>query len=73
VWHYRDIAHYLAGIITALSYFLSPVLPFLGLGLFIVYKLYQHWQFRHRAYHDILEFTIAFSFCFVALTIMGVL
>jgi len=73
VWRYRNIAHYLAGIITALSYILSPVLPILGAGLFIIYELNEDWHLHDRAYHDILEFMIGFYFCLVGLIIREVL
>lgn len=57
---YRHIAHYLAGIIIALSCIIHWTLPLLGAGLFVLYEIRQHKRLKDWAYFDILECLIGF-------------
>ena len=57
---YRNAAHYLAGILTAMSAQVSWALVLGGLLIFMAYQLNEDWHLRDRAYHDILEFSIGY-------------
>lgn len=60
MWRYRNLAHYLAGIITAVSSLVSWVLPLVGAIFFLTYEVDEDWHIRDKAYHDILEAMIGF-------------
>ena len=62
---YRNIAHYLAGALTALSSEVSWVLVIVGAILFLAYEVDEDWHLYDEAYHDILEFMLGF---FIAVT-----
>ncbi len=60
MWRYRNAAHYLAGIIVALSSTVNWVLPLVGFGSFMVYEIDEDWHLYDQSYQDILEFMIGF-------------
>ena len=53
----RSPAHWIAGLLSAISVVIHPVLPICGCVLFIIYEVSQDWK---SAYRDALEFMIAF-------------
>lgn len=57
---YTSVAHYIAGIITALAYMVSWVLPLCGLLVFLVYELNQSQNIPDPAYEEIMEFAIGY-------------
>lgn len=57
---YRNAAHYLAGILTALSSLVAWILPLVGFAGFLAYELNEDWHLHDKAYHDILEYLIGF-------------
>lgn len=65
---FRSPFHYVAGVLTVLSAFISPALVIAGVLLFIFYELNQDWHIKDSAYHDLREFMVAF---FIA--VIGVL
>ena len=69
---YRNIAHYLAGILTALSCEVNWVLPIVGAILFLAYEVDEDWHISDEAFHDILEFMIGFFVCVAGLIIWRV-
>lgn len=60
MWRYRNAAHYLAGIIVALSSQVHWTLPLGGMALFLTYEVNEDWHLHDQAYHDILEFMLGF-------------
>lgn len=60
MWRYRNAAHYVAGVITALAVTVSWVLVLAALAIFMAYELDEDWHLYDEAYHDILEFAIGF-------------
>lgn len=61
---YRNICHYLAGIVTAMGCLVHWSLVLGGIILFVCYEVNEDWHWGDEAYRDILEFMIGF---FVAL------
>jgi hypothetical protein len=57
---YRNAAHYLAGILVAVSSLVNWVLPLIGTVLFLTYELDEDWHLYDRAYQDVLEAMIGF-------------
>lgn len=57
---YRNAAHYLAGILTAISTTVSWALPLIGFAGFLAYELNEDWHLSDKAYHDILEYLMGF-------------
>lgn len=57
---YRNAAHYLVGILVALSSLVNWVLPLIGTVFFLTYELDEDWHLYDQAYHDILEAMIGF-------------
>jgi len=64
---YRNVAHYLAGLISALSSLVSWVLPLTGAVIFLVYELQEDKILHDEAYPDILEFAVGY---FIACAIL---
>lgn len=62
---YRNFAHYLVGILTAMSSLVNWVLPVIGCIGFMVYELNEDWHRKDEAYYDVLEFLVGF---FIAVT-----
>ena len=60
MWRYRNAAHYLAGIIIAVSSLVNWVLPLVGALFFLVYEFDEDWHLYDQAYRDILEAMIGF-------------
>ena len=60
MWVYRNFAHYLVGIIIALSSLVNWVLPLCGLALFLVYEVDEDYHISDQAFRDILEAAIGF-------------
>jgi len=52
---YRNAAHYLAGIIIAVSSLVNWVLPLVGAAFFLVYEFDEDKIIHDQAYRDILE------------------
>lgn len=73
MWRYRNAAHYLVGILVALSSLVNWVLPLIGFVGFIVYELNEDWHLHDKAYRDILEYNIGFFVAVAGLIIKGVL
>jgi len=57
---YTSVAHYIAGIITALSYKIHWVLVPCGLPVFLAYEINQSQNIPDPAYEEIMEFAIGF-------------
>ena len=60
MWRYRNAAHYLAGVLLALSSMVSWTLPVVGCIMFLVYEVDEDWHIKDNAYHDILECMLGF-------------
>ena len=60
MWRYRNAAHYLVGILVALSSQVSWVLPLVGAALFLTYEVDEDYHLSDEAFHDILEAIIGF-------------
>ena len=65
MWRYQNAAHYLAGVLTAVSGEVSTMLPLVGAMLFLAYEVNEDWHLHDQAYQDILEFMLGF---FMAVT-----
>ena len=57
---YRNAAHYLVGILTAVSSEVNWVLTLVGAILFLAYEVDEDWHISDQAFHDILEACIGF-------------
>ena len=68
---YRNAAHYLVGILVALSSRESWVLPLVGILIFLAYELDEDWHLYDEAYHDILECAIGFFVTVAGLIVWG--
>ena len=73
MWRYRHAAHYLVGILIAMSALVSWSLPFVGAALFVIYEIRQHKAIKDFAYLDILEAVIGFFVAVAGLVIWEVL
>lgn len=60
MWRYRNAAHYIVGLLIALSSMVNWVLPLVGAVLFLFYEVDEDWHLYDEAYHDILEAMIGF-------------
>lgn len=57
---YRNVAHYLVGIIIVMSSQVHWTLPLVGVLLFLAYEVDEDWHLYDEAYHDILEAMLGF-------------
>ena len=57
---FYKLAHYIAGILIALSSMVSWTLPIVGAIMFLVYEVDEDWHLHDKAYHDILEAMLGF-------------
>ena len=60
MWRYRNAAHYLAGILSAMSIEVHWCIVLGGIALFLAYEVNEDWHLSDKAFHDILEFMIGF-------------
>jgi hypothetical protein len=60
MWRYRNAAHYLVGVLVAMSSLVNWVLPLTGIIFFLTYELDEDWHLYDQAYRDILEAMIGF-------------
>ncbi len=58
----RHPAHWIAGVMTPLSTFINPVMPFVLVIAFIAYEVAQGLRTKDNAYLDIFEWAVA---CYV--------
>ena len=71
MWTYKNAAHYIAGILIAVSCLVSWTLPIIGAIMFLVYEVDEDWHLHDKAYHDILEAMLGFFLAVVGLLIRG--
>jgi len=50
------LSHMTAGVLTALATLVSPVLPAVLFGGFMIYELNEDWHITDQAFKDILEY-----------------
>ena len=60
MWRYRNAAHYLIGMITAMSSMVHWTLPLVGVLFFLAYEVDEDFHISDEAFHDILEAMIGF-------------
>jgi hypothetical protein len=63
----RHPFHLVAGLLSALSVSVSPVLPLVSTLLFLTYEIDEDWHIKDRAYLDIFEYMLAF---FIGISLM---
>lgn len=54
----KQIAHFLAGLLTAHTSFYNPLLSVLMFIIFLIYELDEDWHIKDRAYRDILQYAV---------------
>ena len=64
-----SLAHYIGGLLAALTGKFYPVLAVIATVLFIIYELDEDWHLNDKAFRDIREYLIGF---FVGLILLGV-
>ncbi len=67
MWRYRNAAHYLAGVIIAVSSLVEWTLPLVGTAFLVIYEVDEDFHLYDKAYQDILEAMIGF---FVAVGVL---
>ncbi len=69
MWRYRNAAHYLVGMITAMSSQVHWTLPLVSVIFFLAYEVDEDYHISDEAFRDILEATIGFFATVTALII----